>query len=130
MRIRLGILNALFVVSAFCPAGLSRDDMGFQPAVSGVKTRPEYPFDMRRNGIEGHVVVKFIVDVNGRTQDVVAVSASRREFIDAAIKSVQRWHYKPAIKVGAPIATRVQEVVTFSTLASGALDGAAPIEVK
>ena len=55
-----------------------------QTPVPKFQARPQYPFEMRRAGIAGEVVVDFIVDTNGDVQNAYALRSSQREF-EAAI---------------------------------------------
>jgi protein TonB len=75
---------------------------------------PQYPFEMRRAGIEGDVLVGFIVNVNGDTQDVYAVRSSQREFEAAAIQAVQKWKFRPGKRKGQTVNTRMQVPIVFN----------------
>jgi periplasmic protein TonB len=79
-----------------------------------VQMHPLYPMAAKAKGIEGVVVLLFTVQVDG-TVDSVEVSSSTPEYIfDAAAKNaVGRWHFKPGIKNGEPVATRVSVPLRF-----------------
>ncbi|OYU99599.1 MAG: hypothetical protein CFE26_25395, partial [Verrucomicrobiales bacterium VVV1] len=54
------------------------------------QAQPQYPFEMRRNGITGEILVEFIVDVNGAVREARAVRSSQREFAAAAVQAVRK----------------------------------------
>lgn len=75
---------------------------------------PNYPFEMRRAGIEGEVLVGFIVNVNGDTQDVYAIKSTQREFEAPAVQAVQKWKFRPGKRQGKAVNTRMQVPIVFS----------------
>jgi periplasmic protein TonB len=78
------------------------------------QARPQYPFEMRRAGIAGEVVVEFLVDTNGDVQDAHAVRSSQREFESAAVQAVSKWKFKPGRKGGREVLTRMQVPIVFT----------------
>ncbi len=78
----------------------------FQPA-------PEYPADLRRDAIEGVVVVDFEVDREGRVVGARAVDGDRA-FAAAAVRAVLRWRFEPGRSEGRPVAFRMTVPVGFS----------------
>jgi len=79
-----------------------------------VQIQPQYPFEMRRAGIEGEVVVEFIVDTNGDVRNPFVVRSSQREFEAAAIQAVSKWKFRPGRRGGRAVNTsRVQQLFSF-----------------
>lgn len=78
------------------------------------QARPQYPFEMRRAGIAGDVVVEFIVDTNGDVQDAHAIRSSQREFESAAVTAVSKWKFKAGRKGGRDVPTRMQVPIVFT----------------
>lgn len=78
------------------------------------QSRPQYPFEMRRAGIGGEVVVDFVVDFNGDVVDAYAVRSSRREFEPAAVAAVSKWKFKPGQKGGRDVMTHMQVPIVFT----------------
>lgn len=78
------------------------------------QTPPQYPFEMKRQGITGQVVVDFIVDSNGAVQNALAAQSSQREFEQAAIQAVSKWKFRPGKKGGRFVNTHMQVPVVFS----------------
>jgi periplasmic protein TonB len=85
-----------------------------QIPVAQFQARPQYPFEMRRAGINGEVVVDFIVDVNGVVQNAFAIRSSQREFEAAAVQAVSKWKFKPGRKGGRAVNTHMQVPIVFS----------------
>jgi RNA polymerase sigma factor (sigma-70 family) len=84
-----------------------------QPAPR-LQARPQYPFEMRRAGISGEVVVDFVVNTAGDVVDATAVRSSRREFEEAAVQAVSKWKFKPGRKGGQDVATHLQVPLVFT----------------
>ena len=74
-----------------------------------------YPADARAQGIEGFVVVRYDVSVDGRVINARVVRADPPDvFDDAALSSVRSWRFNPALVDGVPRATQdVESKVTF-----------------
>jgi protein TonB len=79
-----------------------------------IRIKPVYPFEMRRSGLKGEVVVGFIVDNNGDTRDPYIVRSSNAGFEEAALQAVLKWKFKPGRKGGAAVNTRVQQPLNFN----------------
>lgn len=75
---------------------------------------PQYPFEMRRAGITGEVLVEFIVDTNGDVRNAFAVRSTQREFEAAAVQAISKWKFRPGRKGGRAVNTRMQQPITFS----------------
>ncbi len=70
-------------------------------ALPVVTVAPEYPRRPLSQGVEGWVIVEFIIDKLGRVQDARVVDAQpSRVFDNAALKAVQRYKYKPKVLNG------------------------------
>ncbi|HKB90973.1 MAG TPA: TonB family protein, partial [Opitutaceae bacterium] len=78
------------------------------------QAKPIYPFEMRRAGIEGEVLVGFIVDAEGNVRDAYSVRASQREFETPAVQAVSKWKFRPGQKGGKAVNTRMQVPIIFS----------------
>jgi protein TonB len=82
--------------------------------IARFQARPQYPFEMKRVGISGEVLVEFIVEANGLVRDAKAVRSSQREFEAAAVQAVNKWTFRPGQKSGCNVATRMQVPIIFS----------------
>jgi protein TonB len=73
-----------------------------------------YPRTLRTQRLEGSVDVGFVISSKGTVQDPHAVSSTHEGFEQAAIDAVKKWKFKPAMKDGKPVNTKVLVTVTFS----------------
>ena len=65
---------------------------------------PNYPMNQRQTHGEGWVFVQFMVGTDGKPYEIEVVdSMGSRSFERAAVKSVERWKYKPATYNGTPV---------------------------
>jgi protein TonB len=90
---------------------ISKLDQQPQPRV---QAKPVYPFEMRRAGITGDVVVEFIIDANGDVRNPFVVRSTQREFEAAALQAVSKWKFRPGKKGGRAVNTRVQQSIGFT----------------
>jgi protein TonB len=85
-----------------------------QAPIAKLKAAPQYPFEMRRAGITGEVLLQFIVDVNGDVRNVSAVRSDHREFEAAAIQAVAKWKFRPGRKNGHAVNSLMQLPLEFT----------------
>jgi TonB family protein len=76
------------------------------------KVQPVYPPDARRARIEGTVVLRAIIDKEGRIADLQLISGPK-ELAPAAIGAVQQWRYRPYLLNGEAVAVDTQIQVNF-----------------
>ncbi|WP_028581543.1 energy transducer TonB [Desulfogranum japonicum] len=76
--------------------------------------QPMYPYRAKRQGFEGSVHIRFLVNKSGRT-DLFKVIAAKPpgEFEQAVEKTVKSWKFKPAIKNGSVVEAWVETVIEF-----------------
>lgn len=77
------------------------------------RAQPVYPAQLKRAGIEGTVVVMFIVRSDGTVSHIEIKEASHREFGESVMRSVRKWFFEPGEKDGRAVHTRVRQVVPF-----------------
>ena len=78
------------------------------------QSKPVYPFEMRRAGIEGQVLVGFIVDSRGTVREAYSIRSTHREFESSAVQAVAKWRFRPGKKGGRAVNTRMQVPIVFS----------------
>lgn len=80
-----------------------------------VKVQPIYPRRALARGIEGYVIVEFMVTKLGTTQDIKVVEAKPPGYFErAAIKAAQRFKYKPKVINGEPVdVAGVRNIIRF-----------------
>lgn len=90
--------------------GLSREA---QPR-GHINTAPEYPTLARRRGWEGRVVLRLLIEADGRVSDVKLEASSGRPVLDqAAWDSVSAWQYEAAVRNGVKVASWISQAVEF-----------------
>ena len=66
-----------------------------------VKVNPQYPRRAQTRGIEGYVIVEFVVTKSGAVRDAVVVEASPEGIFDrAALDAALKFKYKPRVVDG------------------------------
>jgi len=74
--------------------------MAGEGLVAKKRVAPVYPRGAERRKIEGHVVVTYSVDTDGKVSNVaVAEAEPAGVFDDAAMKAVSKWKYEPPASV-------------------------------
>lgn len=91
---------------------LANSDGDYLPIV---KVAPEYPRRALQRGIEGFVVVEFMVTKLGTVENVIVVEANPPGYFErAAVKAAQRFKYKPKVINGEPVEVAgVRNQITF-----------------
>jgi len=85
-----------------------------QQPVARVRIPPQYPFEMKRAGITGEVLLEFVIDVNGDVKNPVVVKSTQREFENAALQAVMKWKFTPGKKGGRAVNSRRQQPISFT----------------
>jgi TonB family protein len=84
------------------------------PPVAKTRTQPAYPEFARRMRYSGTAALRILVDENGKVTEAAAEdNATRPEFVAAAVRAVKTWTYRPAMKNGAPVKTRLTVRIAF-----------------
>jgi TonB family protein len=86
------------------------------PAKQLQRTAPRYPKQELRNGKQAWVHVAYCIDESGSPQNVTVLdSVGSSKFDRAAIDSVKRWKFEPALVNGEPSwQSRNQTLITFA----------------
>ena len=74
--------------------------------------RPVYPFQFKREGIEGSVRTIIIIDERGNVIDAKIQSTTHKEFVKPAIDAVLQWKFEPGTRNGKPV--KVRRIQPFS----------------
>jgi periplasmic protein TonB len=76
---------------------------------------PQYPFEMKRAGIEGAVNVGLVCDPQGNVVSVYVITSSGQHDLDqSALQAVAKWRFKAGKKGGQPVSVRMTELITFN----------------
>ncbi len=111
MKIKNILVNlslACFLASA--PVALAETK---EPPVPVRTVAPEYPMELRREGVSGVVMVKCTIDVQGNVVDPEIEKSSNGAFEQPALAALKKWKFKPAKQDGNPVATRVSIPIKF-----------------
>lgn len=75
------------------------------PLVTMINVQPTYPIRASQAGIEGHVIVEFDVDANGRPLNIRVIEATHNVFIGPSMKAAERIKFKARVVDGTPVMT-------------------------
>jgi periplasmic protein TonB len=76
--------------------------------------RPEYPDSARRDGREGRVLLRVLVDDQGRSKQVEINSSSGSDALDrAAAEAIKRWRFHPARYGDKPVESWLRIPIEF-----------------
>jgi protein TonB len=78
------------------------------------QTPPIFPFELKRVVPTAQVKVGFIVTSKGDVAFVYVVSSSHPGFERATLEAVQKWKFRPGMRGGRKVNTRVEQLVTFT----------------
>jgi periplasmic protein TonB len=96
-------------------AGSVSGTVAYQAPVLLFRVIPGYPESARRLGVEGQVVLRFVVDQSGRVERDIEVIASLPMLDQAAIDAVRQWRFSPGRdREGNPVRVLVSIPIQFS----------------
>jgi protein TonB len=73
-----------------------------------------YPSLAKKNGVEGRVIVRVLINTKGKTEKMEVVESEPEEVFDeAALKSLIYWQFRPGIKDGQLVPTWVLIPLSF-----------------
>jgi protein TonB len=78
------------------------------------KVAPEYPERMRGGRIAATVIVRCVIDKNGRVRNPQVIVGALPPFNAAVVDAVQKWRYTPGSRNGIAVETYLNVTVTFA----------------
>lgn len=84
-----------------------------EPPVPVRTVAPEYPSELRREGVSGLVMVKCAIDEQGNVTETTVEKSSNNAFEKPALDAVKKWKFKPAKQDGNPVAVKVTIPIKF-----------------
>ncbi len=81
-----------------------------------VQPPPQFPVQLKKDVDSAEVVVEFIVDSRGDTRDVRVVSSTHPGFEHAAVEGVGKWRFRPGMKTGRKVNTRMMVPIRFTVM--------------
>jgi len=88
-------------------------DDGVKPPRVIHQVDPSYDEASRKAKLNGHVVLTFIVQPDGKPRDIRVVKSLSPGLDQKSIEAVSKWKFTPATKDGKPIAIEIQAETTF-----------------
>ena len=79
----------------------------FQPA-------PVYPYDAKREGLRGEVLVEFLVDETGSVVNPRVIRSTHRVFEEPSLRAVAKWKFEPGRRNARTVAFRMAVPVVFN----------------
>jgi protein TonB len=78
------------------------------------RVEPDYPAMARRQRLSGKLVVKFLVDPGGRVRNASVLQADPKGVFESCVlDALSKWHFKPGLYQGRPVATWVILPIQF-----------------
>lgn len=77
---------------------------------------PQFPYELQKLVEHGQVLVEFIVDTKGVAREVRVLSSTHQGFEQASIEGVNKWRFRPGMKGGAKVNTRMRVPIVFTVI--------------
>ncbi|WP_019029782.1 energy transducer TonB [Colwellia piezophila] len=88
------------------------------------RVNPKYPLSAARNGREGWAILSFVINEEGRVEDIIVKDSSgSQDFIKESKKAAKKWRYKPAFSNGKAIQQCVNTVQLDFRMSGGGTKG-------
>jgi protein TonB len=78
------------------------------------QARPTYPYSLKTSGVSGEVLVDFLVDEQGRVNDVRVVRSTHHDFEETTMRAVAKWRFEPGKRHGRVVRFRMSLPVAFT----------------
>ncbi len=75
---------------------------------------PDYPPDLRTEGIKGTVTIEFVVAVDGSVSAAKALDSPHPKLAEAAIAAMMKSKFEPALRNGIATPAILRAPITFS----------------
>jgi TonB family protein len=87
---------------------------GFERPRAKVSPIPEYTTEARKQGIQGNVLLSFVVTEDGAVTDILVLRHLGGGLDDQAVKTVQQWRFDPATLDGEAVPYRIKAAMSFN----------------
>jgi periplasmic protein TonB len=84
------------------------------PPRTRFQVAPMYPFEGKRDGMRGEVLVEFVVDETGAVHDPHVVRSSHRMFDEPTLRAVSKWKFEPGRRGGRVVRFKMSVPVVFN----------------
>lgn len=83
------------------------------PAKLVHQTNPEYPEDAQSRGVQGAVVLRAVISLDGAPLSLTSLASPDPQLTEAAMNAVKQWRYQPSLLNGKPVETATTITVNF-----------------
>lgn len=104
------IISAVLISLALAAPALAANR---EPPVPVRTVAPDYPRDLRNQGISGVVMVRCTIDDQGNVAETTVSKSSNADFDKFALDAVKKWKFKPGKQDGNPISMTVTIPIKF-----------------
>src|SRR5208283_2317739 len=108
-----GIASVLALTFVLAVGGAAIARAATEPPVPVRMVPPEYPYELKRNGVTGIVTLTFEVDEKGNVVDPKVQKSSNPGFEQPALDAIVKWKFKPARKDGVPVRMKIGVPLQF-----------------
>jgi len=91
----------------------SDDKTDLTAPVAMTKVDPAYPPDVLRDHVEGTVTLYAVIRTDGSVADIRVLDSLDERLDQNAIQALARWHFRPGIKNGEPVAVEAVVQIPF-----------------
>jgi TonB family protein len=85
-----------------------------RPPQALLEPTPEYPLEAKKRGIQGDVVITFVVDTDGRVRNAQIISSPDPLLSNAVLAVIPQCRFQPGIKNGVPVNCRMSVPIHFA----------------
>lgn len=107
------MIKRLFVVFSLVIACAALHAEELERAVPVRTVAPQYPAELKRQGVTGLVMVTFTVTTQGNVEEPVVERSPHPDFAREAVAAVRKWKFRPARQNGTPVANKVTVPIQF-----------------
>ena len=83
------------------------------PPRARVQSPPVYPFAAKHEGLDGEVIVEFLVDETGSVSSPTVVRSTNPVFDEPSLRAVLKWRFEPGRREGRVVRFRMSVPVVF-----------------
>ena len=91
----------------------SDDKTDLTAPVAMTKVDPAYPPDVLRDHVEGTVTLYAVIRIDGSVADIRVLDSLDERLDQNAMQALARWHFRPGIKNGEPVAVEAVVQIPF-----------------
>jgi len=78
------------------------------------KVNPTYPEEVKKEGIEGTVILEATIDTEGNVAEVKVLKGGIESLNKAAVEAIRQWKYEPAIIGGKAMPVNITVTIKFA----------------